>query len=144
MSRNLHRIAGALERLKHEAATGPCLLSRCSATSVGYIMGTSWRPAGVCAEHKPDAEARGWTVWPDPLRRPEHTKKEAPRAVTRTADPAQGQPLVARGASRLGGGGARPKVCAPTERSREHPPASTLLDGRNRPVRRFRPHPPAR
>jgi hypothetical protein len=63
---NLHRLAGALERIKHEAATGPCLVSTCHNTSIGYIMGTSWRPRGVCAQCKPDAESRGYTVWPDP------------------------------------------------------------------------------
>lgn len=66
-ARNLHRIAGALERMKHEAATGSCFLSACAAPAVGYIMGTSWQPRGVCAGHKPDAEERGYTVWLDPL-----------------------------------------------------------------------------
>ncbi len=64
--RNLHRIAGALERLRHEAATGPCTFHP-GRQSVGYIEGWDNHPKGVCEACKAQGERLGYTVHPDPM-----------------------------------------------------------------------------
>ena len=67
MPANTRRILGALARRQHEAATGQCAIGTCTEPSVGYIQGSSNRPAGVCATHKTGAEERGYTVHTDPI-----------------------------------------------------------------------------
>lgn len=66
--RNLHRLAGALERLRHEAATGTCHLHPDRPRpAVGYIEGWDLHPKGVCAACKAQGERLGYEVHPDPL-----------------------------------------------------------------------------
>jgi hypothetical protein len=65
-ARNLHRIAGALERLRHEAATGMCGLPRCTDPAVGYIESWDLHQTGVCEGHRAQGERLGHTVHPDP------------------------------------------------------------------------------
>lgn len=68
--RNLHRIAGALDRMRREAAAGPCricVVGRGVAPeeappSVGWIEDWTGRPAGVCQAHAAAAPSNGYTV----------------------------------------------------------------------------------
>ena len=60
-ARNLHRLAGALDRLRREAATGPCALHP-GRPSVGYIEGADLRPRGTCEACKAQGERLGYTV----------------------------------------------------------------------------------
>jgi hypothetical protein len=62
-ARNLHRIAGALHRMRKEAATGSCGIGKCSHPAFGFIEGWTGRPVGVCAGHADEAERRGYTVY---------------------------------------------------------------------------------
>jgi hypothetical protein len=66
-ARNLHRIAGALERLRHEAAAGACTFHP-DIPAVGFIESWDLYPKGVCTPCKTQGERLGYTVHPDPLR----------------------------------------------------------------------------
>lgn len=65
-ARNLHRIAGTLELLRHEAATGPRIFHP-AAPAVGFTEGWDLHPKGVCAACKAQGERLGYTVHPDPM-----------------------------------------------------------------------------
>ena len=60
-TQNLHRLAGALDRLRREAATGPCALHP-GRPSVGYIEGADLRPRGTCEACEAQGERLGYTV----------------------------------------------------------------------------------
>lgn len=58
---HLHRLAGGIDKLRREAAVGPCRL--CGEPSVGFIEG--WEPGaagGVCEEHAAIAPRLGYVV----------------------------------------------------------------------------------
>lgn len=72
-ARNLHRLAGTLDRLRRAAAVGPCYLCEHSVraeagwhgpwpVSVGWIEGWNLHPKGVCARHAAAGPANGFTV----------------------------------------------------------------------------------
>ena len=65
-ARNLHHLAGALERMRHEAATGPCMLHP-DRPALGFIESWDLQPKGVCTACKRQGERLGYTVHPDPL-----------------------------------------------------------------------------
>jgi hypothetical protein len=81
--RNLHRITGALERNRHEAATGPCGLPGCSDRAVGYVESWDIRQTGVCAGHRAQGERLGYTVHLDPWL---HARPEQRALVDRLYD----------------------------------------------------------
>ncbi len=58
--RNLHRLAGTLDRLRREAAAGPCTF--CSRSSVGFIESWDVHPKGVCETHAEQGTRLGYTV----------------------------------------------------------------------------------
>ena len=62
-ARNLHRLAGALERAKREALDGPCRF--CPQPTVGYVQGWNNRVSGVCETHAAQGERLGYTVHRD-------------------------------------------------------------------------------
>ena len=65
-ARNLHRLAGALQRMRHEAATGPCHFHP-GRPAVGFIETWDLQQLGVCAACKTQGERLGYTIWLDPL-----------------------------------------------------------------------------
>jgi hypothetical protein len=67
--RNLHRLAGALDQLRREAATGECHLKdhptlgkRCTVQAVGWIEGWDLHPKGVCQVHAEQGRALHYTI----------------------------------------------------------------------------------
>lgn len=63
---NLHRLAGALETLRHEAAEGTCALGSCGRPAIGYIEGWDLHPRGICAVHEREARNLGYVVHAEP------------------------------------------------------------------------------
>lgn len=68
-ARNLHRIAGALERMRREAVAGPCGVCAHSdpprpepLPSAGFIEDWAGYPTGVCERHAKLAPEHGYTV----------------------------------------------------------------------------------
>jgi len=62
-ARNLHRMAGVLDRLRREALAGTCELAGCDRPAAGFIENcVTLRPAGVCAVHGPQAQQLGYIV----------------------------------------------------------------------------------
>jgi hypothetical protein len=59
-AQNLHRIAGALDRLRKEAAEGACSL--CPDQAIGYIESWDLKPKGVCEAHAAQGERLGYGV----------------------------------------------------------------------------------
>jgi hypothetical protein len=64
-ARNIHALAGALDRLRHEAAAGPCRFHP-KQSAVGFIESWDLRQTGVCEACKKQGEGLGYTVHPDP------------------------------------------------------------------------------
>jgi hypothetical protein len=60
MVANLHRLAGALMRLRRDALAGTCTL--CAEQSTGYIESWDLNPKGVCETHAEQGERLGYTV----------------------------------------------------------------------------------
>ena len=60
-ARNLHRLAGARERLYREAATGPCAMHP-DRPSVGYIDTVLSGPRGTCEACRAQGERLGYIV----------------------------------------------------------------------------------
>ena len=58
---NLHRLAGARDGLRREAAAGPCALHP-GRPAVAVIEGTTFRPKGACGDCARFGEAHGYTV----------------------------------------------------------------------------------
>lgn len=63
VSRNLHRLAGAVERMKREALAGQCSLPYCDEPSVGFIQSWDLRCKGVCERHREQGVKLGYTVY---------------------------------------------------------------------------------
>jgi len=59
-ARNLHRLTGALDRMRRGAATGTCSL--CPRPSVGFVESWDLHPKGVCEQHAEHGRRLGYTV----------------------------------------------------------------------------------
>lgn len=62
-ARNLHRLAGVLDRLRREAIDGDCALRSCDQPAISFIESWDARPCGICAHHVEEAKQRGYTVY---------------------------------------------------------------------------------
>lgn len=60
MTSNLHRLAGALDKLRRETATGNCWA--CPRPSIGWIESWDNHPKGVCAPHAEQGKRLGYTI----------------------------------------------------------------------------------
>ena len=64
-ARNLHRIVGALDKARRDAASGQCVLHP-DRDAVGYIESWDLHPRGICELCATKGAALGYTVHPVP------------------------------------------------------------------------------
>jgi len=64
-ARNLHRLAGALDRLRREALAGTCAMAGCNRQAAGWIEGWDLHPRGICNDHATAAIRLGYVVHTD-------------------------------------------------------------------------------
>jgi len=79
-TQGLHRLAGALDRMRREAATGTCAL--CPRPSIGFVESWDLHPKGVCEQHAEQGRRLGYTV---------HTITEAAPVDAVSAPPEENQ-----------------------------------------------------